>query len=147
MLQKMQKRLANKDRKGFTLVEVIVVLVILAILAAIMIPALTGYIDKAKERSITAETRSAVMSAQTLVSQKYGEMAAGSTITVNSTGGTIAIDDVAKLSELPAANITSVTVGTGDNAGRVTGLVYTSGGKTCTYSKTDATTAGTYTVA
>jgi prepilin-type N-terminal cleavage/methylation domain-containing protein len=55
----LKKRLANRGvarsggvvsrrRKGFTLVEVIVVLVILAILAAIAIPALTGYIDKAK---------------------------------------------------------------------------------------------------
>ena len=39
--------LQNKKR-GFTLVELIVVLVILAILAALLIPALTGYIDKAK---------------------------------------------------------------------------------------------------
>ncbi len=31
-----------KDKKGFTLVELIVVLVILAILAALLIPALTG---------------------------------------------------------------------------------------------------------
>lgn len=42
--------------KGFTLVELIVVLVILAILAALLIPTLTGYIDKAKEKKIVAET-------------------------------------------------------------------------------------------
>ena len=35
--------------KGFTLVELIVVLVILALLAALLVPALLGYIDKAKE--------------------------------------------------------------------------------------------------
>ena len=43
--------------KGFTLVELIVVLVILAILAALLVPALTGYIDKAKEKKVIAETR------------------------------------------------------------------------------------------
>ena len=37
---KMFKKL--KDKKGFTLVELIVVLVILAILAALLVPALTG---------------------------------------------------------------------------------------------------------
>lgn len=36
------------NKKGFTLVEVIVVLVILAILAAVAIPTYTGYIDKSK---------------------------------------------------------------------------------------------------
>ena len=36
------------NNKGFTLVELIVVLVILAILAAILVPALLGYIDEAK---------------------------------------------------------------------------------------------------
>ena len=34
-----------KENKGFTLVELIVVIVILAILAAILVPALLGYID------------------------------------------------------------------------------------------------------
>ena len=45
------KKLKDNKKKGFTLVELIVVLVILAILAALLIPALTGYINKAKEKS------------------------------------------------------------------------------------------------
>ena len=40
------------NRKGFTLVELIVVLVILAVLAALLVPSLTGYIDKAVEKRI-----------------------------------------------------------------------------------------------
>ena len=43
-----------KKRGGFTLVELIVVLVILAILAALLIPALTGYIDKSKRDQVVA---------------------------------------------------------------------------------------------
>lgn len=59
--------------KGFTLVELIVVLVILAILAALLIPALTGYIDKAKEKKIVAETRMVVMAVQTELAAAHGE--------------------------------------------------------------------------
>lgn len=62
----------KKGRKGFTLVELIVVLVILAILAALLVPALTGYIDKAKEKSVVAETRMILQAVQTEVSEIYG---------------------------------------------------------------------------
>ena len=49
----MLNRLKKNDKKGFTLVELIVVLVILAILAALLIPALTGYIDKARNSRLS----------------------------------------------------------------------------------------------
>ena len=40
-------KLFTKKRKGFTLIELIVVIAILGILAAIVIPRLTGFTDKA----------------------------------------------------------------------------------------------------
>ena len=74
MFEKIRKM---KNQKGFTLVELIVVLVILAILAALLVPALTGYIDKANKEKVIATTRMVVMAAQTEVSEKYGLNADG----------------------------------------------------------------------
>lgn len=65
------------NKKGFTLVELIVVLVILGILAAILVPALTGYIDKAKQDKLKATTRQVVVAAQTVVSERYGQKGSG----------------------------------------------------------------------
>lgn len=128
-----------KEKKGFTLVELIVVLVILAILAALLIPALTKYIDKAKNKSIVAETRQAVMAAQTLVDEKYAKEEVGADnigIAGGSkpTGATVTITkkDIAELAEVDEENIQN---GAEVENGKITKFVYKKSGKTCTYTK------------
>ncbi|MEG0177935.1 MAG: prepilin-type N-terminal cleavage/methylation domain-containing protein [Oscillospiraceae bacterium] len=48
----------NKSKKGFTLIELIVVLAILAVIAAIAVPTAFGAIDKAKIAADTASIES-----------------------------------------------------------------------------------------
>lgn len=72
-LIKLRNDMARNKKKGFTLVEMIVVLVILAILLAILVPSLIKWIDKAKEKQILIDARTAYLAAQTVVSEDYGE--------------------------------------------------------------------------
>lgn len=65
----MQKK-EKKTCKGFTLVELIVVLVILAILAAFMIPALIQYIERSLEASDLIEVRAAYIDVLTAVTEQ-----------------------------------------------------------------------------
>lgn len=62
----------TRKNRGFTLVELIVVLVILAILAAILVPALLGYIDKAKKEKILLEAKDVWTASQAALSECYG---------------------------------------------------------------------------
>lgn len=132
MKEMLKKVRAKKNKKGFTLVEVIVVLVILAIMAAILIPSLIGYIDKAKENSIISETRSIVTAVQTLSSEKYAKNKDDGVYTLGDTAGdkVIAYADVEELCELESLDKNIACTIT---KGKVTALTYTSGGKTCTY--------------
>ena len=155
----MLKNLKNNKKKGFTLVELIVVLVILAILAALLIPALTGYIDKAKNKSVVAETRQIVMAAQTLIDEQYAKVDTASlntSVTVDSsntaktgvaTGAvTLAKTDIVALSEVTGGTYpTTITI---DAKGKITELEYTNGTKKCTYKPAakDTNTDGDYNV-
>ena len=110
MFEKIRKM---KNKKGFTLVELIVVLVILAILAALLIPALTGYIDRANNQKVIATTHQVVMAAQTVTSEDYAKAATGKLTAGNLTsGGTPDLDEVLKLAEitLNQNGVTAVTV-------------------------------------
>lgn len=137
MMEKMialqQKRRSKKG--GFTLGELIVVLVILAILAALLIPALTGYIDRAKEKSVTAETRQVVMAAQTLYDEAYSSSDTAPTFKKDNKAA-IKYSEVKDLAEVKG-EIDSIKVGdakaTNGTANKITEVVYKKGGKTCTY--------------
>ena len=154
MLEKIRKL---KDRKGFTLVELIVVLVILAILAALLVPALTGYIDKANDEKVVATTRSIVMAAQTEVSEAYGKASAGKltgATTQDVLAGTTPVDgvtpvEIGVLAEVVTKTtdaagkpvytkknngIDSATV-TWNAAGHVTEVVVKQSGRQCTYTE------------
>lgn len=144
----MLNRLKKNDKKGFTLVELIVVLVILAILAALLIPALTGYIDKAKEKQITAETRQIVMAAQTLLDEEYAKADAATTITFTNNGGNnqIAIkkpatgtkanvEELSEISNLENNSNVKITVSTTDK-GKIGEVIYAARGKVCKYDGT-----------
>ena len=60
-------------RKGFTMVELIVVLVILAILLAVAIPAVLGYIDNAKEKKYIVQAEAALTSTQAALTEIYND--------------------------------------------------------------------------
>lgn len=61
-------QLNNKNiNKGFTFVELIVVLVIISIIAAVFVPTLSGYIDKQKQKVAISECKDVVDAAQMIL--------------------------------------------------------------------------------
>lgn len=59
--------------KGFTLVEMIVVIVIIGILLAILVPGMFRYIQKAKEQQAIVECRAVVTAADTMALELYAK--------------------------------------------------------------------------
>ena len=126
MLNKIRKSL--KDKAGFTLVELIVVLVILAILAAMLVPALTGYIDKANKEKITAECRQVVMAAQTETSALYGKANGGKIATGDDDMEDTVAENIRKLSETKGKFTVTVL-----DTGTIKEIVYENSGWQITY--------------
>ena len=117
---------ARENKKGFTLVELIVVLVILAILAAILVPALLGWIDKAKEKQIVVEGRVVQMAAQTVASEQHSK----ETQTLSSDAA------VAAMTEYIAGDASgnyAVTIA----SNKVTKVIYKSGDTTVVWTAAD----------
>ena len=71
-IRKAQNRITDTS-KGFTMVELIVVLVIVAVVAAFLVPALLGFIDKGRESEYKAHAQAALSATQTALSDIYND--------------------------------------------------------------------------
>lgn len=60
----MQKKFLKEKRKGFTLIELVVVIAIIAILSAILFPNLSGFIKESRKMAVTKEAREIVHAAE-----------------------------------------------------------------------------------
>ena len=111
-----------KSKKGFTLMEVIVVLIILAVLAAALIPTFLGFIRQAGHATAIAEARLGMTAAQAVVTESVGRNApiAETAIPANPTFVSIIEADLGTGAATLFSNVVVVN-------NRVIGIIYNQG--------------------
>jgi prepilin-type N-terminal cleavage/methylation domain-containing protein len=104
----------NQKKKGFTLIELIVVIAILGILAAVAVPRLTGFQQQARRTQIVTDSRTIATAIDALIAQSNtGNITA--VATSPSTSAAMAADPVVVASGVVPTNIVTLTyTATGD---------------------------------
>ena len=73
MLATLRKRFDRDDEEGFTLIELMVVVLIIAILIAIAIPTFLGAQNRARDRGAQSNLRNALTAAKTVATDNSGQ--------------------------------------------------------------------------
>ena len=117
------KKLGKSSKKGFTLVELIVVIVILAVLAAMLVPALIGYVDKARKEKDYQAASTVYSAAQAAVTAAYADGTIKTKAAISKTGeSTYGTESGAPKWGKVICDLAGVTYGSG---AKVTALAFT----------------------
>ena len=93
------RRRLTKDEQGFTLIELMVVVLIIAILIAIAIPTFLGAQDRARDRGAQSDLRNAVTAAKTIATDDAGLFTNTNVATLTTAEGALDFDVVANASQ------------------------------------------------
>lgn len=126
------KKIGKNSKKGFTLVELIVVLVILAIMAAMLVPALTGYIDEAKKKKDYNAASEVLTAAQAVVAQYYAQDVTPTATEAKEYVTLARVNALAGVNGCTAVSVTAVN----ETTYEITGMTVTLSGNTYTWTGT-----------
>lgn len=131
----------NKNQKGFTLVEIIVVLVILAILAAATIPTMLGFVDDAEGKAEVANARACYVAAQAIATETFATSTAADSDAKDAAceaAINFAADGTPATVKTKIGNLTGITFVSNSTltadvqGGKVSSIIYYNGSKTVT---------------
>ena len=88
MVKKLREN--RKNKKGFTLVELIVVIVIILVLAAVMVPSVLKYVDKANQANTKSDAATILVDVQAQIADAYSATTVTTPANLSSNGVSVA---------------------------------------------------------
>jgi len=133
MLAIARSRFQKDDEDGFTLIELMVVVLIIAILLAIAIPTFLGAQDRARDRAAQSDLRNGITAAKTIATDDAGQMTNVSVSSLTTAEGAITFAGIGSATVVGVENSATasdaVYLYKGSASGKYFGLATNKSGK------------------